>query len=358
MLHDESPGMLTSLRHLCSPFAVAVLAACAKRPPPPQPPIAPVETLATTALPEPAAPAPTSIAETIELRFDGINEHDAKKEARAYARDAVLNFMGETEMASRAIAGQHWGGLAAFPDSRVLVVRQFQQGNIVVFQAVHAGTKTGSSAGSPVAIPAINVPFLSICTFDDDHLIKEDRIYYDLPTFAAQRNPEAKPGSFRPVTPAPTGAPEVHTSAASRSEKANATLIAGVAGPMDRAVAALSALLPDTAAYEDVEEPAPQTGRERKAHLAALRNALPHATLTTPHVWAFDDYVVAEYVVSGMFEGDLVLRTGRLKPTQKPLTYHAGIVAQFAGGKIVHAWEYGSGSEITGQLLPAPPGKL
>jgi hypothetical protein len=79
--------------------------------------------------------------------------------------------------------------------------------------------------------------------------------------------------------------------------------------------------------------------------MAAQLKAWPHGTLTVPSAWAFDDYVVAEYAISGTFENDYVTATQHVKATKKPISVHGAIVAQMAGGKIAIAWDYANGAE-------------
>ncbi len=331
-----------------------VIVACGGEEPPPQPPPPPPVASAQAAPPAigsaavaapPPAPAPAprpSIADNIKALFDAINAHDANTEGLVYAQNGVMKTIGTPDVSGRAAITQNQAdGMVGFPDLKVTRLRQLQKGNVAVFQLLMTGTNTGAFAGQKPSGRAMAIPGLSICTFDDDHLIAEERIYYDIPTLLSQLDPKAKAGTFRAAVPAPTSPTDVHSAAGTPAEDANAAVIAGIAGPLDKFASALSAILPDTATYDLAGSPTVMTGKQYKAVVASIQKRYSDASVAEPNVWAFDDYVVAEWVFSG---------TNKAK--KKAVTTHGAIVIQMAGGKIANAWDYDNRLELEAQLAP------
>jgi ketosteroid isomerase-like protein len=141
--------------------------------------------------------------------------------------------------------------------------------------------------------------------------------------------------------PAPSSPTDLHSAAGTPAEDANAAVIAGIAGPLDKFATALSAILPDTATYDLAGSPTVMTGKQYKAVVASIQKRYSDASVAEPSVWAFDDYVVAEWVFSG---------TNKAK--KKAVTTHGAIVIQMAGGKIASAWDYDDRLELEAQLAP------
>src|SRR5205823_1534296 len=105
--------------------------------------------------------------------------------------------------------------------------------------------------GRPVGVHGIDIVWI-----DDDGKIKEDHRYFDLPTEMMQLDPSAKPGSFRPVATAPTGAPDIHVAKGTADEQKNLDAIhASWQAMNDHKWEAWAATMTDESTWEDLSMP-------------------------------------------------------------------------------------------------------
>jgi steroid delta-isomerase-like uncharacterized protein len=352
----------------------ALLAACggeeAASPPPqaPTPPPAVAPPADTTPPPAPVAdtpppaPAPSASDKTLaalKAMGDAINSHDASKVAALYTPDATIKAAGTPPSGRDAVTAEWTRIFSEFPDAKTAARRVFVKDNTGVLEWTMTGTNTGPGPmGAKSTGKAIGFYGLSVFTFNDDGLVKEERVYFDMPTMMGQLGmaPKGAPKA-REVAALPSGAPEVHVAKGTPEETANVEKAKGV----DKAFEThdektfLDANA-DEIVWDDLAAPGPTNGKkDAQKMFAAQAKAFPDMKLTcTP--WGFDDWVVQECVMNGTNKGALVMGPMKVGPTNKPVEFHGVDVMQIKDGKATRGWSYTNGMEFAVQMgLMKPP---
>ena len=286
---------------------------------------------------------------TTRAFITGWNAHEPDSIAAQYENDGVLRIVPSADAAGRdAIKQQAAGTFAAFPDFKAAVTRVFMKDNVAVVEWVITGTNTGEVPDMKPTKRAVGLHGVSVVTFADSGLIKEEHRYWDTATQAAQLDPKAKKGTFRPVAELPTEKPVTLSSTGGGDEAKNLEIMNAVYKAIDdkKVDEVLKHLSPDSEG-DDYTEPASRKGTKGvKEYLGVMFKAVPDLKQDKLVQIAAGDLVVSEVVMHGTMKGNL----GPIKATKKPVTVHYVDIAQFKDGKVVHMTSYANSME----LLPPP----
>ena len=116
----------------------------------------------------------TRDSDAIAAQFtpDGVRHQFALPEARLAGRDAIAQAIGAS--------------LHAVPDATLDVRDQIVgQDGRVTFEWTWSGTHENDFPGLPASGAQLSLPGVSICTFDGDGQIEEERVYWDTATLMA-----------------------------------------------------------------------------------------------------------------------------------------------------------------------------
>jgi ketosteroid isomerase-like protein len=214
---------------------------------------------------------------------------------------------------------------------------------------------TGTNTGDMPMMKATKRPFgvhgVSIVTFADSGLIKEEHRYFDMPTQMLQLDAKAKKGTFRPIAEQPTDKPAMLAPAGNDGEKKNLEVANAVYDAIDthKVDDVLKFMSPDLEG-DDYTEPAPRKGTKSvKEYLGVFFKAMPDLKQDRNAQIAAGDLVVTEGVMHGTLKGNL----GPLKATKKPISLHFVDIVQVKDGKFVHLTTYANSME----MMPPPPTK-
>jgi steroid delta-isomerase-like uncharacterized protein len=343
------------------PFILASLVACEDKPSSPAPAASVSANAATLTTPSasaaPAAPKLTMAelqAKANKAILEAWNSHDPKKVAALFATDGVLKVAGLPDQKGRdAITTDAQTAFTGFPDFKVAYSNIISKGNMQVAEWTINGTNSGEWQGQKATGRPMGVSGVSITTFDDEGLVKEEHRYFDAVNIAQQLDAKAKEGSFRPVAKLPAAA-ETHVAKddAVLLAKANEFYAGFNTGKIDSALAAFS----DDVAYDDFSTPATAKGKKaNKDVLGTYLTAFPDAKQTNQMQLVADGWVVSEGVFSGTNKGPL----GGMKASNKSASVHYVDFWQVKDGKIIAGRTYVNSMEMLVQIgaMPAPGAK-
>jgi steroid delta-isomerase-like uncharacterized protein len=360
---------MKTTRSAVAPILVTLLSAagCASTTPATTAPVAaaptsttaPASASASPAAPSaPGTPAPAltlaeKIARSTPLLVDAWNTHDTKKLAELYAAKAVLKIPGVTEGVGRdAIMAEAQANFAGFPDFKLGLSRAFLNGNVAVVEWVATGTNNGPFLGQKSTGRSVGVAGVTVFTYDDDGLIKEEHRYFDATTISSQLDAKAAAGSFRPIATLPP-AVETHVSKGTPEE----------AKTLDEAKAMYAAfeskkwdsfhkLVTEDSVMDDLTQPGSVKGAKGlKTAFDAYAKTFPDFAQAKPVWFAADGYSVVEGVFTGTQKGAL----GPLKATNKPVSLHFVDIFQMKDGKVVRGTSYANSVEILREIGALPP---
>jgi uncharacterized protein (TIGR02246 family) len=324
---------------------------------------APVSSSATAPSPaESAAPKPALaelIPKVIRAQVEAWNAHDPAKVAAVFETGAKLLTPTLTESLGRdAITAYVRAELGGFPDLHLTATRVFVKDHAAVWEWVLTGKNAGAAPGqkNPTG-RTIGVGGVSVGTFDDEGLIREEHLYYDAPTMDSQLDPKSKAGTFRPPASAPSAPIEVHAAKgtpdeAKTIEQGNA-LINTFEGKNESAY--MATVAPDYV-LEDFTTPGPQDPAALKKSMALENKAFPDWKLARPFTMGVDGYFVAEVALEATYQGkDMPKAKG------KHVTVRGVDIQRIQDGKLSREWEYADSAEMSVSLglvpapTPAPP---
>ncbi len=342
------------------PFVLASLAACDDKPSSPAPSASVSANAATMAASASAAPVVPKLTMT-ELQtkankasIEAWNSHDAKKVAALFAADGVLKVPGMPDAkGTDAITTDAQMVLAGFPDFKAAYSNIVTKGNTQVLEWTTTGTNTGEWMGQKATGRPMGINGVSVVTYNDDGLIKEEHRYFDVPTISSQLDAKAKDGTFRPVAKLPA-ATENHVAKddAAVLGKVNEIYAAMDTGKID----AVMAFYTDDTTFDDFSSPATAKGKKaNKDWLNGLLTGFPDAKQMNPTQVVADGWVISEGVFNGTHKGTF----GPLKATNKPVSVHYVDVWQLKDGKVATARTYLNSLELLVQVgaMPAPGAK-
>jgi hypothetical protein len=336
-----------------------VLAACggetpAPQPapaPPPPPPATASATASADTTPPPPPPKPVLsevIPQAIKGLFEAFNAQDQARAATYEADQIALYFYGslrggethgKADVAKRVAA-------TSFPDSKVVPTRIWFKGNVAVVEF----TFTGLFSRDAGDIKATNKPMgtkrAGVYVFDDDGLVKEERIYADIAAMRAQmRGDKGAPAA----EPTPTADPEAHVAKGTPDEDKLVDWARKIDDTFSTDdVRQASALLADDVQYDAWGVASLKGKKDVSKALQAFFKAFPDQKWAPTNVWGIDGYVVIEHVFTGTQKGPFGLVA---KPTGKPITgeHFLSIWQPTPDGKLAHVWNYANPIEAMQQ---------
>jgi steroid delta-isomerase-like uncharacterized protein len=310
---------------------------------------------AASAAPSAAKPSPAELIErTVSSGVEAWNSHDPARVAALFEHEATVVIEGAPPMTGGdAIAAEAKQDFAAYPDFKVAVTRLFVHGTTGVFEWVITGKNDGPFMGQKPTGRQMGVAGVSVATFDEEGLIKQEHRYCDLPTIQSQLDPTAKAGTFRTPLVSPTAPMETHVSKGTPDEtktmEQGDAVISAFEGKNE---SKYMATVTDDYVLEDETTPGPQKAADLKAGMTSLNKAFPDWTDQRSMMMAADGYFVAEVVLTGTQKGPL----GPMKATNKPINVHGVDIQLLADGKVRREWEYANTAEMLIELgmMPAP----
>jgi hypothetical protein len=333
-----------------------LLAACGGENPPPQPPPLPLSpppasaTPARTDMPPPAPPPKPALSDVMPQAITGLfaafNAHDPAKQASYYADDVVSYFYGSLRGGETHGKANVVGRPTIFSDIRIVPTRIWIKGSIAMVEMTFTGVMTGDSPDIKATNKPMGTKRASVYAFNDEGLVKEERIYADVAVMRAQmRGDKGAPA----VESTPTGDPEVHVAKGTPDEDKLMDWAKNIDGTFsaDDAKQA-TALLADDVQYESWGVPPLKGKKDVASALQGFLKAFPDQRWAPTNVWGIDSYVVIEHV----FTGTQKLPFGPVtKPTGKPVTgeHFLSIWQATPDGKLAHVWSYANPMEAIHQ---------
>jgi steroid delta-isomerase-like uncharacterized protein len=331
-----------------------VIAGCEeeKKPAPPAP-SASAATTAASAMPSASAAPKLTMAEmqaaSLKLVAEGINKHDAKVLASAYAPDTLVKVPGMPDVKGReTLEKMSKDDFAGVPDAKFGFGRVFAKGNVMVSEWTYIGTNSGPWMGKPATNRPVGVKGVSVVTLNDEGLIKEERRYFDMTTSQMQLDPKAKAGSFRPVPTVPT-AIEMHVA---KDDDATMKTMNGLYTAFESHKAAdMMPFVTDDATYDDFSTPAQIKGKKPITDVVnGYNTAFPDFKQTHDVQMTADGFGITEGVLTGTHKGAL----GPIKASNKPVTVHFVDIWQIKDSKVVAGWTYVNSLELLVEVGAAP----
>jgi hypothetical protein len=334
-------------------------------PPPPPPPAMASATIAPAETPPPAPPPKPVLSDVIPRVLKGLHDadiaHDSDKQATFLADDVAVHFYG-----SQGKAEMHGKGDAVdrfkktlFSDAKTAPTRVWIKGNVAVVEYTWVGTMTGDAKDLKATNKPIGQKRAIVYAFNDDGLVKEERIYSDNLGLRAQMKGDKNAPAIEPL---PTGAPEVHVAKGTPDEDK----LVDWARKIDDAFNTGDVKQPIAFVADDMEYDAwgapPLKGKKAVVKdLQAFFKAFPDQKWTPTNVMGIDGFVVIEHV----FIGTQKMPYGRFaKVTGKPITgeHYLEVWQPSADGKVIYDWAYANPVEALqqtgvmekGQEKPAP----
>ena len=159
--------------------------------------------MAASASAAPAVAKPTMMelqTKANKASIEAWNSHDPKKVAALFAADGVLKVPGMPDAkGTDAITTNAQMAFAAFPDFKAAYSNIIAKGNVQILEWTITGTNSGEWMGRKATGRPMGINGVSVTTFNDEGLIKEEHRYFDAPTISSQLDAKAKDGTFRPV---------------------------------------------------------------------------------------------------------------------------------------------------------------
>jgi hypothetical protein len=313
---------------------------------------------AAAATPPPPPPKPTLselIPKTIKAAVDAWNAHDPAKVVANYEPTGKLVIPGLPEITGKdGLAADAKADFAAYSDFKVAVTRIFIKGSTAAYEWVVTGKNDGPLMGQKPSGRQVGIAGVSVATFDDDGLMKQEHRYFDLPTVLSQVDPKAKAGTFRAPVALPAGAAETHVAKGTPGEAKNLdTAKAIYAGFEKKGGMDMLAFVTDDSAFDDYTMPATMKGpKPIKDWVAMYWTAFPtDLAETLPVQFAADDFVISEGIGTGTQKGAL----GPFKPSNKPATLHFVDIYRIKDGKAAHLDSYSNSAEMLVAIGAMPP---
>ena len=156
---------------------------------------------------------------SLKAAADAINQHDARKYAAIFTRDAIHKEAAAHDVVGREdIARRMQLLFTSFPDFKFSFDRVWQKGNVAVATWHWNGTDTGGFLGEKATGRKAGVQGVSVGFYNSDGLVREIHVYEDGVNLMQQLDPATKVGSSRVPPPEAPGAMEVIVSAGGPDE--------------------------------------------------------------------------------------------------------------------------------------------
>ncbi|HTL37659.1 MAG TPA: ester cyclase [Kofleriaceae bacterium] len=298
-------------------------------------------------------PAPQTMAQKMEMTTRALvtawNAHEVDSIAAQYEANGTLTVLGMPEFKGKdGVKAEATETLTAAPDFKVGVSRVFTKDKVAVVEWVVTGTNTGDSPMMKATKRPFGVHGVSVVTFADSGLIKEEHRYFDIPTQMSQLDAKAKKGTFRPIAELPTDKPAMLSAGGDDDEAENLQAVNAVYDAIDahKVDDVMKYMSPDLEG-DDYTEPAGRKGTKSvKEYLGVFFKAVPDMKQDRTTQIVAGNLVVTEGVMHGTLKGNL----GPLKATKKPITLHFVDIVTIKDGKFAHMTTYANSME----LMPPP----
>jgi len=326
--------------------------------PPPPPPVD------TTPPPPPPAPKPTmaelqqKAGQTI---MEAFNAHDAKKGASVYADDATFRMAGAPADAKGRDAIQ--AGMQRLFDSfsnfKASTQYAFVNNDVVIAVWNMNGTHSGDFFGVKATEKPVGWTGASVIWFNQDGMIKEEHVYWDVGTVMAQIGAAPKGMKARAI-PALAAQPTMIVATGGGNEQKNVDAFKAWYGSFEQKTpdAFLAPLTEDTE-WDDLANPAGvmKGTKVAKGYFTDLKKGFPDVKVQVANAWGAGDFVITENVMTGTQTGAFMGKPA----SKKALNLHGVDIAQMKDGKVVKGWSFANGGEMAMQLgwikMPDPNAK-
>ena len=283
----------------------------------------------------------------MQAALDGLNSHDAKKFASVYAANATIKVAGLNELTGPdAIQANMQEWFDTFSNIKLGFSRVWEKGNIVALEWVINGTHTGQLFGVKGKEQPIGHYGLSIVWFDDDGKVKEEHRYGELGVVMSQIGANGAKDKPRAIPTIPATAELIE------GKDSDDPKILAAAKSIHGALAAnkkddFAGLVTDDVEYDGILSINTVKGKKDAGALfTTLRTAFPDMAFQDQNVWAFGDYAIVEYTMTGTQNG----RLGTLAASKKPVNVHLVDIYKMKDGKIARAWTYQNSLELMSQI--------
>jgi hypothetical protein len=304
------------------------------------------------AAPRDAGPPPAAIDRTVGFarRFtEAFLARDAVAAGALFAPEAVFTLVGGREdvRGRPAIEGALRRVFDRYAETRLTVGRVWVSPAASVVEFVIGGTRpAGKLMG--VAAPARRLGLVgaAVVVFQDDGLVRTQRLYLDVVTGMGQIAPRLLPPGtrFRPIATAAPDGQAVVASTGTAVEARNLAVTDAIWAAVDaHRMDAAMAPCADDYVYEDYAGPAALNKDETQRMVTRFLEAVPDFRISErPVRFAAGDDVISENVESATFQG-------------KPIVLHALGVKRFREGKVVKEWQYANQVEVLTQAFGMKP---
>jgi steroid delta-isomerase-like uncharacterized protein len=291
--------------------------------------------------PPPERPMAELQLASLKAAADAINQHDARKYAAVFTRDAIHKEAAAADVVGReSIARRMQLLFNSFPDFKLSFDRVWQKGNVAVATWHWNGTDSGGFLGEKPTGKKAGVQGVSVGFYKSDGLVREIHVYEDGVNLVQQLNPGTKFAYFRaPPADAPA-AMEVIVSAGGPDEAQGLAAAKTFYDALEaKKEPAASALFDAAATVDDFALP-PRAGKGpgtwKALYAAWLGNFGAFTELPLYNQLAVNDYVISERVLKGTLGS--------------PVSLHCIDIFQQKEGKILHFWTWSNTLELVAQV--------
>jgi steroid delta-isomerase-like uncharacterized protein len=305
---------------------------------------------ATTEATPPPAPKPTFAdlqGKAWTIAMEGMNTHDAKKAASIYSDGASWQMIGMPPVTGReAIEKNMAGYYAAFPDMKSGVNYVFNKGDVSIVVSTDMGTHKGDMGPWKATSKPVGWTTATVQWWTDDGKIKQERMYWDANTFAAQIGASKQKG--QPVPTAVPAKPEFFNSNGGEAEAKNVAFTKPFYAAWENKKGAdFLAVFTDNSEWTDNTSEKPHKGsKDAKAYWDMMAKAFPDAKMAINNQWAVGDFVITETTMTGTHKGALMGQ----KATNKQVSVNSLDILQWKDGKIVKGWSFSNSAQMAEQL--------
>jgi steroid delta-isomerase-like uncharacterized protein len=282
--------------------------------------------------------------------MEAFNTHDAAKGSSVYADNAVVRMAGApADMTGKDAVKQGMQRMFdSFSNLKAATANVFANKDVVVAVWQMNGTHSGDFFGQKATEKPVGWTGASVLWFNDDGQIKEEHIYWDVPTVMAQIG--AMKGAKARAIPALAAQPTVVIAKGDDTESKNVDAVKTwfTTGFDAKTPDTFLGPMTDDVAWDDNMNPmGVMTGKAAaKKYFTDMKTAFPDAKVQISNAWGAADYVIVEDVFTGTNNGAFMGKPA----TKKPVNLHGVDIVQMKDGKAVKGWSFGNGGEMAMQL--------
>ena len=254
--------------------------------------------------------------------------------------DAHFSFPGKEDKRGRGqVLTAHALLFGAFDDRKFALTRVWVTANAQALEWTMSGVQGRDWMGIAAARKPVVIKGLTLLWTQDEGVISEAHVYFDVAVAMAQLGGEPKEVAALPVPTWPTNAAQVFTQETSPRETQAVAVVRGSLDALeeDKEDAYLGAITDDVE-VNTPERAAPARGKDAaRDYFKAMRGALGQLETTVESVWGIGDYVVVEYSIGGDQRGPIGLIP---MVADRVLRLDVVDVVEMSAGKIARIWRY------------------